>query len=363
MVKHFNVIMAAVISGTVALFTSVLGISGTVIGSVLSTFLYQLLSGYSEERYEERGIIKPNLGGEIVYIFPLAVIAIIELIFVLSALHYRFDMLFDILESAVANNLFRIMGIGLIILGVYPFFNEKYVNKRNGMVVLILGVLLLLRGLVDITSITAKIFYALFYRFDFIFGLLVVVILVLVIINILKGSDIGDFKSKEFVNEHKPKPHARKIDTSFNKFRHSNRNNKHNASNWDDDVPMRDDHYHGRPVYNDEPGWDDDVPMRDDHYHGRPVYNDGHGWDDDVPMRDDHYHDRPVYNNGHDSWHEPYEHVQSNEELPLYEEEVILVKDPENPGTPIKKRILKRVGRNKGSDDDFQDVYIVDELK
>ena len=317
MVKHFNVIMAAVISGTVALFTSVLGISGTVIGSVLSTFLYQLLSGYSEERYEERGIIKPNLGGEIVYIFPLAVIAIIELIFVLSALHYRFDMLFDILESAVANNLFRIMGIGLIILGVYPFFNEKYVNKRNGMVVLILGVLLLLRGLVDITSITAKIFYALFYRFDFIFGLLVVVILVLVIINILKGSDIGDFKSKEFVNEHKPKPHARKIDTSFNKFRHSNRNNKHNASNWDDDVPMR----------------------------------------------DDHYHDRPVYNNGHDSWHEPYEHVQSNEELPLYEEEVILVKDPENPGTPIKKRILKRVGRNKGSDDDFQDVYIVDELK
>ena len=126
---------------------------------------------------------------------------------------------------------------------------------------------------------------------------------------------------------------------------------------------MRDDHYHGRPVYNDEPGWDDDVPMRDDHYHGRPVYNDGHGWDDDVPMRDDHYHDRPVYNNGHDSWHEPYEHVQSNEELPLYEEEVILVKDPENPGTPIKKRILKRVGRNKGSDDDFQDVYIVDELK
>ena len=43
LVKHFHIIMAAFISGTVALFTSVLGVSGTIIGSVLSSFLYQLL--------------------------------------------------------------------------------------------------------------------------------------------------------------------------------------------------------------------------------------------------------------------------------------------------------------------------------
>ena len=53
MVKHFNVIMAGVISGIVALFTSYLGISGTIIGSVISSFLYQLLSSYSQEKYEE----------------------------------------------------------------------------------------------------------------------------------------------------------------------------------------------------------------------------------------------------------------------------------------------------------------------
>ena len=146
MVKHFNVMMAAFISGTVALFTSVLGVSGTIIGSVLSSFLYQLLSGYSEEKIEEGALRKPKLANEIVYIFPLVVIGIIELIFFLSALHYRFDMIFDFLESAVANNLFRLMGIGLIILGAYPYFNSNNIGKRNGTVVLIVGVLLLLRG-------------------------------------------------------------------------------------------------------------------------------------------------------------------------------------------------------------------------
>ena len=191
MVKHFNVMMAAFISGTVALFTSVLGVSGTIIGSVLSSFLYQLLSGYSEEKIEEGALRKPKLANEIVYIFPLVVIGIIELIFFLSALHYRFDMIFDFLESAVANNLFRLMGIGLIILGAYPYFDSNNIDKRNGTVVLIVGVLLLLRGLMDISSITSKIFYAVFAPFDSLFALVVIVLLALVIINILIGSDMN----------------------------------------------------------------------------------------------------------------------------------------------------------------------------
>ena len=101
LVKHFNVIMAGFIGGTVALFTSVLGVSGTIIGSVLSSFLYQLLSSYSEEKIDAGSLRKPKLANEIVYIFPLVVIGILELIFLFSALHYRFDMLFDILESYI----------------------------------------------------------------------------------------------------------------------------------------------------------------------------------------------------------------------------------------------------------------------
>lgn len=302
LVKHFNVMMAAFISGTVALFTSVLGVSGTIIGSVLSSFLYQLLSGYSEEKIEEGALRKPKLANEIVYIFPLVVIGIIELIFFLSALHYRFDMIFDFLESAVANNLFRLMGIGLIILGAYPYFNSNNIGKRNGTVVLIVGVLLLLRGLMDISSITSKIFYAVFAPFDSLFALVVIVLLALVIINILISSDKEYFKSNEFINKHSPrKPHARKVDTSFGRNTNDDRDLNHNQST---------------------------------HYNR---------------------HTHKANNSNHDSNRNP-------EPLPMYEEEVILVNNPENPNNPIKKRILKRVKTEyDAEDDDYQDLYILDE--
>ena len=295
--------MAAFISGTVALFTSFLGVSGTIIGSVLSSFLYQLLSGYSEEKIEEGALRKPKLANDIVYIFPLVVIGIIELIFLFSALHYRFDMIFDILESAVSNNLFRLMGIGLILLGAYPYFDSNNIDKRNGTVVLIVGVLLLLRGLMDISSITSKIFYAVFAPFDSLFALIVVILLALVIINILIGSDNEYFKSNEFINNHRPrKPHARKVDTSFGR----------NANNNGD--------FTHRPVPRPNPK-----------------------------------HNHRAENSNHDS-------NMNKELLPMYEEEVILVNNPEDPNNPIKKRILKRVKTEyDAEEDDYQDLYILDE--
>lgn len=309
LVKHFNIIMAAFISGTVALFTSVLGVSGTIIGSVLSSFLYQLLSGYSEEKIEEGALRKPKLANEIVYIFPLVVIGIIELIFFLSALHYRFDMIFDFLESAVANNLFRLMGIGLILLGAYPYFDSNNIDKRNGTVVLIVGVLLLLRGLMDISSITSKIFYAVFAPFDSLFALIVVILLALVIINILIGSDNEYFKSNEFINNHRPrKPHARKVDTSFSGNANKNDEFNYNSNNHSNN--------------------------HSNHYN-RPH--------------------RRVNNSNHDS--------NGNQgPLPIYEEEVILVNNPDDPNNPIKKRILKRVKTEyDAKEDDYQDLYILDE--
>ena len=309
LVKHFNIMMAAFISGTVALFTSVLGVSGTIIGSVLSSFLYQLLSGYSEEKIEEGALRKPKLANEIVYIFPLVVIGIIELIFFLSALHYRFDMIFDFLESAVANNLFRLMGIGLIILGAYPYFDSNNIDKRNGTVVLIVGVLLLLRGLMDISSITSKIFYAVFAPFDSLFALIVVILLALVIINILIGSDNEYFKSNEFINNHRPrKPHARKVDTSFSGNANKNDEFNYNSNNHSNN--------------------------HSNHYN-RPH--------------------RRVNNSNHDS--------NGNQgPLPIYEEEVILVNNPDDPNNPIKKRILKRVKTEyDAKEDDYQDLYILDE--
>ena len=317
LVKHFNVMMAALISGTVALFTSVLGVSGTIIGSVLSSFLYQLLTGYSEEKYDEGAIRKPKLANEIVYIFPLVVIGIIELIFALSALHYGFEMIFGFLESAVANNLFRLMGIGLIILGAYPYFNSNNIAKKNGTVVLILGVLLLLRGLMDVSDITSKIFYMIFARFDMFFAFFVVIALAVVIINILISSDNDYFKNNEFVKNHKPvKPHARKVDTSFVK---------------------RGPAVKGRGFRN-QPDADKQDSIQIDIDHQDNIQNP--------------YPDQNQYQ---------YQ-GQTQNRPPIYEEEVILVNNPEDPDNPIRKRILKKVKSANGMDDDkYQDMYIIDE--
>ena len=348
MVKHFNVWMAGIISGIVALFTSYLGISGTIIGSVLSSFLYQFLSSYSAEKYDEGAIKSPNLANEIVYIFPLVVILIIELIFFLSALHYRFDMLFDVLESAVYNNLFRLMGIGLIILGAYPFFDSNNIHKNNGAVVLVLGVLLLLRGFVDITEFTAKAYYALFAEVDYLFAAFVVIALAVVIVNILIGSKNGDSNANNVIGGQGRKFGARKIDTSLGKKRHDVE--EHIKGYVDGHRKVSNDGLENHGL-DENDSTDYDNSFRDSTQDGSFSES-----NQDASFGDSTQDASFGNSNQEDS-------SLDNENLPLYEEEIILVNNPDDPSNPIRKRILKRIKRdNEDADsDDYQDMYIIDE--
>ena len=53
---------------------------------------------------------------------------------------------------------------------------------------------------------------------------------------------------------------------------------------------------------------------------------------------------------------------ENPDNLPVYDEEIILVNNPEDPENPIKKRILKRVKPdNDIADDNYEDVYIIEE--
>ena len=325
LVKHFHIIMAAFISGTVALFTSVLGVSGTIIGSVLSSFLYQLLSGYSEEKLEGGNLRKPKLANEIVYIFPLVVIGIFELIFLCSALHYRFDMLFDMLEAAVNNNLFRLMGLGLILLGAYPFFDSNNIDKRNGTFIILIGILLFLRGLIDITDTTSRIFHEVFAQFDLLFAIFIVVGLALVIANILIGSGNLRRTTTDLVDTHKPKfTGAKKVDTSSL------------IEDLNEDVMLDE-------SYLSEGNQGNDLANEDSHY----TNNNSNNTTDN--------------NNQSADLNNP----ENPNQLPLYEEEVILVNNPEDPDNPIKKRILKRVKQDGDFDenDDYEDMYILDDVE
>lgn len=303
MVKHFNVIMAGLISGIVALFTSYLGISGTIIGSVISSFLYQLLSSYSQEKYEEYderedtssrniSIKKPNIAGEIVYVFPIVVIILIELLFILTDLHYSFAKAFNILEMATANNLFRVMGIALIVLGIYPLLGSNDIDKKNSYVLFVIGFLVFLRGIGDMTSI----FYMLYDRvisvLDPFFALFVVIVLTVVVINILKSTfdKYGGFKKIE--------SQARKVET------HLPNANKPSSRN---DIGS---HRYPKPKRNGSrhPG---------------------------------------------SSRHFTRENV---EDLPIYEEDYIYVENPDDPNRPIKRKILKKVKPAKNDDFYYEDI-------
>src|SRR4030042_1034551 len=117
MSKALDVVLAGVIAGIVAYATSILGIGGTVIGAVLGAILYQVMSHLFKTPLE--GIKTQNVEARIVYTFPLILIVAIEVLFILAMLYVNQANFFYILENATSDNLFRSIGIGLIIMGIY----------------------------------------------------------------------------------------------------------------------------------------------------------------------------------------------------------------------------------------------------
>lgn len=330
--------MAGVISGIVALFTSVLGVSGTIIGSVLSSFLYQLLSTYYEEKTQDLDLSKVksmrksrnksikeksvrNIDEElkrhrIVFIFPVVVILLIECLFCLTFAHYGFLKIFNLLESLTDQNLFRVMGIALIVVSFYPFIKPKVVKRSIGSYLFIIGALLLIRGLVDRFNILNKIFYLVFDRIDLLCGIIIIIALLIIVIKVLK--DAFAQSNELLIDENEPYNHARKINTHFDRF-------ANNSDNYNDDYGN----------YNDYNDYGD--------YAYRDNRNSFHG----IRRNHDNYHDNSNQyhrrNNRFNHRNNQYNDDYVEEPIPIYEEDYIYVTDPNNPNRTVKKRILKRI--------------------
>ncbi len=334
MVKHFNIIIAGVISGIVALFTSWLGVSGTVIGSVLSSFLYQLLSTYYDEKTKDidlskvrdkrrKARVSSNVSSErnigenkksssvlthkIAFIFPIVVILIIEAVFCLSDIHYIISNLFYLLEAATDQNLFRVMGISLVVISIYPFLKPDIIKRINGFVLLIVGGLLFLRGNVDLHPIFTKIYYLGFDRIDPILGFMICIILLIVIINVL-------IPSKSEINKiSKNIPNAKKISTDFINSNNSGTNNRNMSGN-----------FNNHSIKN---NYIDDLD------------NMGYG----ANVQDNYVNDLDFVPNNINNkiYVDDY-----GEPLPIYEEDYIYVSDPNNPNRTIKKKILKKISED-----------------
>jgi large-conductance mechanosensitive channel len=178
--------MAGIISGIVAYTTIQLGIGGTVIGAVLGSMLYQFMSHFVRDPL---GKVKTQkIEASIVYTLPLLLILGIEIIYFMAPIYWRSEQIFYFLEGATGWNLFRTIGLGLIIMGIYPIFQSEFVKKRYGAIISTLGIIVLLRGFIDVHSPLVNLYYVIFTRFDDFISLMVIFVLIYVIFAILKES-------------------------------------------------------------------------------------------------------------------------------------------------------------------------------
>jgi MFS family permease len=150
MSKALDVVTAGIVAGIVAYATAILGIGGTVIGAVLGAILYQVMSHLFKEPLEK--IETQNFEAKIVYVIPLVLIVIVEISHILAMKYFNPDSIFYQLEAATKYNLFRSIGAGLIIMGLYPIIQSEYIKKSYGYIILVVGVIVLLGGFADFNT-------------------------------------------------------------------------------------------------------------------------------------------------------------------------------------------------------------------
>ena len=220
-----KIILVGLISACVALLTSMLGVTGTIIGSVISSVLYNTLSEALEKPVSEASFSR-DFEWEVAYVFPLIVIALIQVLFILSLLSkwgflpYTFLEAYVSLQGVAGNNLYRILGCALIVISVYPFvLKPDFIKKAHGAIIAFVGMIFLARGFIDYGNAVTNMYDDIFINFDFPIAVVALILLLFVIIRILSLANESEkeFKiTKRQANENVAKVY-RSIDNYENK--------------------------------------------------------------------------------------------------------------------------------------------------
>lgn len=191
--KIIDILSIGLITGVVAILTSVMGISGTIIGSVVTSIAVELLKTftkpmkekisdnpeneiltygqpsqtriqdhYNRPRHTRKQKSKDNsrINTKTLFIFPLIVILIIELIHFLGTVGIiPYGILFK-LEDLTNWTLFTTIGYSLIVMGLYPIFSKK-LGTHHGIILIIVGIIELIIGYAD-TNASASLIFGLF---------------------------------------------------------------------------------------------------------------------------------------------------------------------------------------------------------
>ena len=208
--NYKKLLLVCFISAFVAFLTSVMGVAGTVIGSVISSVLYNMLTE-ALEKPVNKAKISSSFEWDIAYVFPLVVIAIIQLLLILALfaelglLPYTFLNVYLQIQDFANNNLYRILGIALLIISAYPLvLKPEYVKKEHGGIIAFVGIIFLARGFVDLGNSITDIYDGVFIHFDLPIAIIALVLLVFVIFRILILARFSQNKSnvvKHHVNE------------------------------------------------------------------------------------------------------------------------------------------------------------------
>lgn len=188
MSKTLDIVMAGVISGIVAFTTTQIGIAGTVIGAVLGAMLYQIMTHFIREPL---GNLKTQkIETRIVFILPLIIILVIELLYLLSPIFWESQKILEFLQGATGWNLFRSIGFGLILMGLYSIIVPENIKRKYGFILLFVGIIKLLNGFIDVESPLVKAYSILFIEFREIISAIVILALLYVIVKIFMESVI-----------------------------------------------------------------------------------------------------------------------------------------------------------------------------
>jgi hypothetical protein len=248
--NYKKIILVGCISAFVAILTSVLGVAGTVIGSVISSVLYNTLSEMLEQPVEQ-ATFSHKFEWEVAYVFPLAVIALIQLLLIFALLSeagilpHTFLSVFLSLQNLANNNLYRILGVAMLIISVYPLvLKPDIIKKVHGVIIAFVGIIFLARGFVDLENRITNLYDVVFTYFDLPIAIIALVLIVYVIVKILlsaRGSEKEFRITKHKINEENfskenagKKHHSKKHeDFEYNKKREDVRTKNHEKANME----------------------------------------------------------------------------------------------------------------------------------
>ena len=231
--NYKKIILVGFISAFVALLTSIMGVAGTIIGSVISSVLYNMLTEALEKPVNQASF-STSFEWDIAYIFPIAVIALIQLLLIFALLAEigifpnTFLNVYLSLQQLADNNLYRILGFALLVISAYPLvLKPDFVKKQHGAILVLVALIFLARGFVDLGNSLTDIYDDVFIMFDLPIAIIAFILLVFVILRILMSANKPN-NEKHNIN--------RNFDNEINKVHHSK---KHSDFDYVDKKTIR----------------------------------------------------------------------------------------------------------------------------